>query len=150
MPCLGCPIYHQSIHSIELLIRVYPILCTQFNDPWLTPSLAGTDRRAGQFDVRAVELKMREEMHGDLLHAQIFCSYVYTIRGTARNKILHISVTLRASHWQDIARILHGYSTNTARIQHGYSTQISQAYLLDTARIRLGTYPQWLQLMSLK
>ena len=93
----------------------------------------GTDRRAGQFDVRAVELKMREEMHGDLLHAQIFCSYVYTIRGTARNKILHIIRKFG---------ILPGYCTGTVRILRGYSTQISQAYLLDTARILLGTYPQ--------
>ena len=70
-----------------------------------------------------------------------YCAY--TIRDTAHNKILHISVTLRASGYcADTARIQHGYSTDTARIQHGYSTQISQAYLLDTARILLGTYPQ--------
>jgi hypothetical protein len=56
-----------------------------------------------------------------------YCAY--TIRDTARNKILHISVTLRASGYcADTARILLGYSTDTAHrfpkhtswMLHGY------------------------------
>ena len=62
-----------------------------------------------------------------------YCAY--TIRDTAHNKILHISVTLRASGYcADTARIQHGYCADTARIQHTDFPSIPPGYCTDTAR----------------